>query len=71
VVGYIIIGCTAGVTLTLNYNSVNDVILDKKSSYKSSIGMSVKFISSVANIPLTIGGFTSNAGIGMTIGTIF
>src|ERR1035437_7677153 len=71
VVGCIIIGCTAGVSHALNYSSVNDVILDKKSSYKSNIGMSVKFISAIGMIPVTIGGYASNAGIGMTVGTIF
>ena len=70
VVGCIIIGCTIGFNHELNYNSVNDVIISKKSIYKSNIGMQVKFISSVGNLPITIGGFASNAGIGMTIGTI-
>ena len=70
-VGCIIIGCTAGVSHTVNYNAVNDVIQSKKSSFKSNYGMSVKFISSFASIPITLGGYASNAGIGMTVGTIF
>ena len=70
-VGCIIIGCTAGFAHILNNNTANDVIKTNKYSYKSNIGMSVKFISSFTDFPITIGGYASNAGIGITVGTIF
>ena len=69
--GCVIIGCMAGFTRTVNDGVANDQVQTKKSSYKNSIGMSLKFVSTIANVPITVGGYTSNAGIGLTIGTIF
>jgi hypothetical protein len=70
--GCIIIGCTAGFfKAPININVANDKTSTNKAGFKSSIGMSLKFISTYTSIPITFGGYASNAGIGITVGAIF
>jgi len=69
--GCIIIGCTAGFTHLTKYNVTQDAQIIKTTSIESSIGMSLKFISTYTKIPVTFGAYGSSAGIGLTIGTIF
>ena len=68
--GCAIIGCTAGFTHLTKYGVTQDPQI-KTTSMQSSIGMSIKFISVYTKIPITFGAYGSNAGIGVTIGTIF
>lgn len=67
-----IIGATVGVThfTNLQYRDNNNDIKFRTGT-KFNIGMSLKFISTYTKIPITFGGYGSNAGIGVTIGTIF
>ena len=68
--GCMIIGCTAGFTHLTKYIASRDTHI-KTTSIQNSIGMSIKFISTFTKIPITFGPYASNAGIGLTIGTIF
>ncbi len=70
--GCAILGTTVGIThfTNLEYRDNNNDIKYKTGS-KFSIGMSLKFISMYTEIPITVGAYGSNAGIGITIGTIF
>ena len=68
--GCMIIGCTAGFTHLTKYIASRDTQI-KATSIQSSFGMSFKFISTYTKIPITFGPYASNAGIGLTIGTIF
>jgi len=70
--GCAILGPTLGIThfTNLQYRDNNNDI-KYRTGTKFSIGMSLKFISTYTKIPITLGAFGSNAGIGMTIGTIF
>jgi hypothetical protein len=69
-IGCIIIGVTAGVTHYANDFVQNDKPI-KTAGYKQNIGMSIKLISNFTPFPITFGCFGSQAGIGMTVGTIF
>jgi hypothetical protein len=69
--GCIIVGCTAGFSHTANIDIFEDKNHPNKWNYQSCFGMSVKFISTITDVPITVGGFASNAGIGITVGTIF
>jgi hypothetical protein len=70
--GCIIIGVSAGITHEKNCQFTDDLGLIKhKTGIKGNIGMAMKFITTYTKIPITIGGYGSNAGLGMTIGTIF
>jgi len=70
--GCVILGPTLGIThfTNLQYRD-NNYDIKYRTGTKFSIGMSLKFISTYTKIPITLGAFGSNAGIGMTIGTIF
>jgi len=70
--GCIIVGVSAGITHVTDYPFKDDLGYTKpKAGIKGNIGMAMKFITTYTKIPITIGGYGSNAGIGMTIGTIF
>ena len=70
--GCIIVGVSAGITHEKNRQYTDGSGLIKhKTGIKGNIGMAMKFITTYTKIPITIGGYGSNAGIGLTIGTIF
>ena len=70
--GCIIVGVSAGITHFTNHQITDDKgLVNFKTGIKGNIGMAIKFITTYTRIPITIGAYGSNAGIGMTIGTIF
>ncbi len=70
--GCIIIGASAGITHVTDYAFEDEQGEAKfKTGYKGNIGMAIKFITTYTSRPITFGAYGSNAGIGMTIGTIF
>ena len=70
-IGCITLGVTFGYTHYTNYyqNNIDNSII-KSGYFKSNVGMSIKFITNYTSFPLTIGGYGSSAGLGVTIGTI-
>ncbi|MDP4292534.1 MAG: hypothetical protein Q8908_15755 [Bacteroidota bacterium] len=68
--GCIIVGCTAGFNRTANNYAPIDQKQSDRGSFKSNIGLSLKFISTFTHLPITFGGYANNAEIGITVGTI-
>jgi hypothetical protein len=69
--GCIIFGFTGGFVRTTNYALIDDKNKTSRGSFKPTYGMSLKLITSYTPIPISLGGYASNTGIGITIGTIF